>query len=118
MAPSRIQVPDDILRMTSPGSRRTTFTTKKTEERGRLESEYRKAKLEIRALRRAEAGSRFHKELEKSDGVVTVGDFLLRKLAAQENTSQGLSGEAQKHLERMKRETVESITSMRDLYHK
>jgi hypothetical protein len=130
MAPSRIQVPDDILRMTSPGSRRTTFTTKKTEERGRLESEYRKAKLEIRALRRAEAGSRFHKELEKSDGVVTVGDFLLRKLAAQENTSQGLSGEAknskelvdhgegQKHLERMKRETVEAITSMRDLYHK
>jgi hypothetical protein len=80
--------PDDVLRMTSPGSRRTTFTTKKAEERGRLESEDRKAKLEIRAIRRAEAGSRFHKELEKSDGAVTVGDFLLRKLAAQENPQQ------------------------------
>jgi hypothetical protein len=127
MAPSRIQVPDDVFRITSPGSRRTTFTTKKAEERSRLESEDRKAKLEIRALRRAEAGSRFHKELEKSDGAVTVGDFLLRKLAAQENTLKGLSGEGknsketvdhgegQEHLERMKRETVEALTLMRDL---
>ena len=52
-------------------------------EKDRLESEDRKAKLEIRTLRRAEAGSRFHKELEKSGGAVTVGDYLLRKLAAQ-----------------------------------
>jgi hypothetical protein len=93
MALPRIQVPDDVLRRASNGSRRTTFTTKKAIERSRLESEDRKAKLEIRALRRAEARSRFHKELEKSDGVVTVGDFLLRKLAAQENTLEGLSGE-------------------------
>jgi hypothetical protein len=126
MAPSRIQVPDDVLRITSPGSRRTTFTTKKAEERVRLESEDRKAKLEIRALRRAKAGSRFHKELEKSDGAVTVGDFLLRKLAAQENTLEGLSGkgknsidtvdhgEVQEQLERIKRETVEALTLMRD----
>jgi len=76
MEPPRIQVPDNVLRMTSPGSCRTTFTTKKAEERSRLESEDRKAKHEIRALRRAEAGSRFHKELEKSDGAVKVGDFL------------------------------------------
>jgi hypothetical protein len=126
MAPSRIQVPDDVLGMTSPGSRRTTFTTKKAEERSRLESEDRKAKLEIRALRRAEAGSRFHKELEKSDGAVTVGGFLLRKLAAQENTLKGLSGEGknskemvghgegQEHLERMKRE---ALTLMRTYSH-
>jgi len=88
----RIQVPDNVLSITSPGSRRTTFTIKKAEERSRLESEDRKAKLEIRALRRVEAGSRFHKELEKSNGAVTVRDFLLRKLAAQENTLDGLSG--------------------------
>ena len=124
MTPSRIQVPDDVFRITSPGSRRTTFTTKKTEERIRLESEDRKTKLKIRALRRAEVGSDFHKELEKSDGAVTVGDFLLRKLAAQENTLMGLSGEAknseervnhregEKNLETMKHETVEALTLM------
>jgi hypothetical protein len=127
MSPARIQIPDDVLRMTSPGFRRTIFTTKKAEERSRLESEDRKAKLEIRAHRRAEAGSRFCEELEKSDGVVTVGDFLLRKLAAQENTLKGLygegknsremvdQGEGQEHLERIKRETVEALILMRDL---
>jgi hypothetical protein len=124
MTPSRIQVPDDVFRITSPGSRRTTFATKKTEERIRLESEDRKAKLKIRALRRAEVGSGFHKELEKSDGAVTVGDFLLRKLAAQENTLKGLSEEAknskervnhregEENLERAKHETVEALTLM------
>jgi hypothetical protein len=66
--------------MTSPGFCRTTFTIKKAEERSRLESKDRKAKLEIRAFRRVEAGLRFYKELEKSNGTVTVGDFLLRKL--------------------------------------
>jgi hypothetical protein len=113
--------------MTSPGSRWTTFTTKKAEERSRLESEDRKAKLEIRALRRVEAGPRFYKELEKSEGEVTVGDFLLRKLAAQENTLKRLSGEVknskemvnrregQEHLERMKYETVEALALMRHL---
>ena len=127
MAPSKIQVPDDVFRITSPGSRQTTFTTKKAEERIRLESEDRKAKLEIRALRRAEAGSGFHKELEKSEGAVMVGDFLLRKLAAQENSLKGLSGEAksskervnhregEENLERMKHETVEALALMRRL---
>jgi len=124
MTPSRIQVPDDVFRITSPGSRRTTFTTKKTEERIRLEIEDREAKLKIRALRRSEVGSSFHKELEKSDGAVTVGDFLLRKLAVQENTLKGLSKEAknskervnhregEKNLERLKHETVEALKLM------
>lgn len=127
MASSRIQLPDDVLRITSPISRRTTFTTKKAEERNRLESEDRNAKLEFHALRRAEVGSRYHKELEKSKGAVMVGDFLLRKLAAQENALKGLSGEArnikemvnhregQEDLEKMKHETVEVVTLMRDL---
>ena len=127
MAPSRIQVPKGVLRTTSLRSRRTTFTTKKAEERSHLESEDRKAKLEIRALRRAEAGSRCQTELEKSDGAVTVGDFLLRKLAAQENTLEGLSGKGknsketvdyrkgQEQLERKKCETVQALIGMRDL---
>jgi hypothetical protein len=59
--------------------------------------------------------------------VVTVRDFLLKKLAAQENTLKGLFregknsketvdyGEGQEHLERIKRETVKALTLMRDL---
>jgi hypothetical protein len=82
-------------------SRLTTFTTKKAEERIRLEREDRKAKLEIRALRRVEPGSGLHKELEKSEGAVTVGDFLLRKLGAQGNTLKGLSLEATNTKERV-----------------
>ena len=124
MAPSKIQVPDDVIRITSPGSRRITFTTKKATERIRLEREERKIKLEIRALCKAEARSGSHKELEKSKGVVTVGDFLLRKLAAQENTLKELSGEAtnsketgnhrgrEANLERMKHETVEALRTL------
>jgi hypothetical protein len=123
MAPSKIQVPDDVFRMTSPGSGRTTFTTRKTEERIRLENEDRKAKLEVRALRKAEARAGL-KELEKSEGAVIVSDCLLRKLAAQENTLKGLSGEAKNSkervdhkegeasLERMKHETVEALAAL------
>lgn len=72
IAPPRIQVPDNVFRITSPRSGRTTFTTKTAKERIHLESEDRKAKLEVRALRRAEASSGFHKELEKSEGAVRV----------------------------------------------
>jgi hypothetical protein len=109
------------------GSRRTTFATKKAKERSCLESKDYKAKLEIRALRRVEARLRFYKGLEKSNSAVTVGDFLLRKLAAQENTLNRLSREGknskemvdykerQEHLERMKRETVKALTLIRDL---
>lgn len=51
---SRIQLPNDIFRITSPGSRRVTFTTNKVVERVCLERKDRKAKLEVRALRKAE----------------------------------------------------------------
>jgi hypothetical protein len=42
-----------------------------------------------------------HKELEKSEGAVTVGDFLLRKLGARGNTLKGLSIEATNSKERV-----------------
>ena len=84
MTPARIQVPDDVFRITPPGSRRTIFTIKKNEERMRLEREDREAKLEARALRREKAGSSFHKELEASESVDKLGEMLLRKLAVQE----------------------------------
>lgn len=124
MAPSENHVPDGIIRITPFGSRRTTFTTKKTEERIRREQEGRQAKLENRALRRAEMGSGLRKELEKSEGAATVVDLLLRKLAARESTLKGLSGEAthskeiingkegQERLENMKHETVEALKTI------
>ena len=127
MVPFRIQIPDHHIRLRSPGSRRTTFTKLRVQGKYCLESEDRKTKLELRARRRAEAGSHFQKEADKSDGMVEVGDLLLGKLAAQENTVQGLFGDAhknnemsghkdrQKHLERMKRETVEAIMTTRHL---
>jgi hypothetical protein len=114
MTPSKIHVPDDVVRITSPGSRRTAFTTKKAEERIRLEREDQKEKLEIRSFRREEAGSGFHKELEMSEGAVRLGYFLLEELAVQENTFKELSGEAnssregEANLEKMKHETVEA----------
>lgn len=127
IALSRIQVPDNVLRVTLLKSRRITFATKKAKERSYLKSEDCKAKLEIRALQKVEAKLRFYKGLEKSDSVVIVGDFLLRKLAAQENTLNGLFKERknskeivdykerQEHLERIKRETVKALTLIRDL---
>ena len=62
--------------------------------------------------------------MEKSETAATVGDFLLRKLAAHENTSKRLTGEAknskesvnpregEENLERMKHETVEALGLM------
>jgi hypothetical protein len=91
----------------------------------RLEREDRKAKMEARALRREEAGSSFHKELEKSESVDKLGETVLRKLAVQENTFKKLSGEAnsrseradhreaEANLEKLKRETVEALTILR-----
>jgi hypothetical protein len=70
---------------------------------------------------------RFYKELEKSNGTVTVGDFLLRKLAVQENTLKGLSREGknsketvdyrkgQEQLERIKYKTIKALILIRDL---
>ena len=121
MAPSENHVPDGIIRITPFTSRRPTFTTKKTEERIRREQEDRQAKLENRALRRAEMESGLQEDLEKSESAATLGDLVLRKLAAKENTLKGLSrdatncrervdhGEGQERLEKMKRETVEAL---------
>jgi hypothetical protein len=103
----------------------TIFTTKANEERIRLEREDRKAKLETRALRRAEAGSSIPKEREKSESVDKLGEMLLKKLAVQENTFKELSGKANSNneranhtdgeadLEKMKRETVEALMILR-----
>ncbi|TAQ89092.1 hypothetical protein B7494_g2563 [Chlorociboria aeruginascens] len=40
-------LPDNVLKMTLPGSRRTTYTTKKAKKRSHLESKDRKAKLKF-----------------------------------------------------------------------
>ena len=121
MAQETIQVPDNVFNITSPGSCRTIFTTQQNEERTCLGRDDREAKLKLRTLRREEAGSSFRQELEKSDGEMGITDCLLRMLAAQENTSQELSGEAKSsdgranyrgevaNLEKMKRETVEAL---------
>jgi hypothetical protein len=77
MASTRIQLPDDIFRINHPGSRRTILTIKKNQERTRLEREDRKAKLELRARRKEEAGSGFQKELEKSASVDNLGERLM-----------------------------------------
>jgi hypothetical protein len=121
MARERIQVPDNVFRVTPPGSRRTIFTTQQNEERICLERDDREAKLKLRALRREKAGPSFRQELEKSDGAIGIRDFLLKKLAAQENASQDLSGEAnssdgrakrrgeEANLKKMRRETEEAL---------
>jgi hypothetical protein len=119
---ARIQVPDDVFRITPPGSRRTIFTTKKNQERIRLEREERKTKLEARALRKGEAGNSLHKELETSESVDKLGEMLLKKLAVQENPFKELSGdansrnecrEAEANLEKMKCETIEALMTLR-----
>jgi hypothetical protein len=121
MSRERIQEPDNVFRVTPPGSRRTIFTTQQNEERIRLERDDREVKLRLRALRREKAGPSFRQELEKSDGAVGIRDCLLRKLAAQENASQELSGEAnssdgranhggeEANFEKMRRETEEAL---------
>lgn len=109
MAPSRIQVPDNVFRISVPGSRKTIFTTKRSEERIRLDSEDRKAKLAIRAHRRAKAESNFYKDLEKTEGAAAVAEFLLRKLAVQENISKGFSREIENRKEQLKDSTEENL---------
>jgi hypothetical protein len=119
MTLARIQIPKHVFGITSPGSRRLRFTTKINEERIRLESEDQKSKLAFRSLQREKAGHRFHKEMEKSEGVVRLRDFFLGELAVQENTelySRANSGkERDNHmgikvnLERKKYETVEAL---------
>jgi hypothetical protein len=82
----RIQIPKHVFGIILPGSRRLRFTTKINEERIRPEREDQKSKLAFRSLQRRRAGHRFHKEMEKSEGVVRLRDFFLGELAVQENT--------------------------------
>lgn len=116
MALAKIQTPKHIFRITTPGSRRQRFTAKITEERIRLEKEDQKAKLAFRSLQRAKAGHRFHKEMEKAEGMLRLKDFFLEELAVQENTelfgvvngTENYRG-VKLNLERKKRETVEAL---------
>jgi hypothetical protein len=116
MALARIQIPENVFRITPLGSRRQRFTTKINEERIRLEREDQRSKLAFRSLQREKAGHRFHKEMEKSEGVVRLRDFFLGELAVQENTElfggANSSKERENHrvsLERKKHETVEAL---------
>lgn len=88
MAGERISIPNDVVGISRPGSRQRLFTTKDNEERNRLASEDRKAKLEIRYLRREDKSTGTHlcQELEKIESVVKLRDFLMTALARQENS--------------------------------
>jgi len=123
MTPLKIQTPKGTSEITRPGSRRRLFTTKHDEERIRLESENRKAKLELRALRRLDeaAGTLFYEGLERAEGEFKLKELFLTELARQENTLQGLSRvdstscefrsetEIEQKLRRMKFETMEAL---------
>jgi hypothetical protein len=119
MALARIQIPEHVFGITPPGSRRQRFTTETNEERIRLGREDQKAKLAIRSLQREKAGPRFHKEMERGEGLVRLRDFFLGELAVQENTelSGGVNssdercnhGGMEVNLERKKYETVKAL---------
>jgi hypothetical protein len=123
MTPLKIQIPKGTSEITRPGSRRRLFTTKHDEERIRLASEDRKAKLEIRALRRLDeaAGTHFYEGLERAESEFKLKELFLTELAQQENTLQGLSRvdstscelrnetEIERELRRLKFETMEAL---------
>jgi hypothetical protein len=124
MAGERITIPNDVVGISRPGSRQRLFTTKNNEERIRLASEDRKAKLEIRNLRR-EGKSARTQELEKIESVVKLRDFLLIALARQENSLRGLSGgmntslckrgnngNVEGDIKRIKEETMEALKTL------
>ncbi|KAG4423569.1 MAG: hypothetical protein CL912_19325 [Deltaproteobacteria bacterium] len=118
MAP-RIQVPPNTLRMTCPESRRRRFTTKENEERILLASEDREAKRELRYRRRQgkSAESHFSKEVEKAKEELELKEGFLKKLAREENTLKGFSGEnskgnmrdAEPNVQKAKGETTEAL---------
>jgi hypothetical protein len=87
MTPLKIQIPVGTSKTTRLRSRRRLFITKHDEERIRLASEDRKAKLEIRALRRLDAAARthFYKGLERAESEFKLKELLLTELARQEN---------------------------------
>jgi hypothetical protein len=123
MTPLKIQIPKGTSEITRPGSRRRLFTTKHDEERIRLANEDRKAKLEIRALRRLDEAARthFYEGLERVEGELKLKELFLTELARQENTLQGLARvdstscelrnetEIKQKLRRLKFETMEAL---------
>ena len=104
----KIQIPKGTSKITRPASRRRLFTTKQDEERVRLASEDRKAKLEIRALRRLDeaVGTHFYEGLEKAEG-----EFKLKELSRVDSTSFALRNEIEieQKLRRLKFETMEAL---------
>lgn len=116
----RINIPSNVIRISRPGSPRKLLTTKENEDRIRLAKEDRRGKLENRYLRRAdELGSTdLCQELENTEGLVRLRDFLLTKLAMHENTLRGLSGgtdtsrDIEGTLQKIKNETVEALITL------
>jgi hypothetical protein len=118
MAP-RIQVPPNTLRMTCPKSHQRRFTTKENEERIHLASEDRKARLELRNRRRQDksAENYFSEEAEKAEEELKLKEGFLKKLARNENTGKGFSGEDRKgnmteiesNVQRVKHGTTEAL---------
>jgi hypothetical protein len=88
MTPLKIQIPKSTSEITRPRSRRRLFIIKYDEERIRLANEDRKAKLEIRALRRLDEAARthFYKGLERVKGELKLKELFLTELVRQENT--------------------------------
>ncbi len=97
MAP-RIQVPPDILRMTCPESRQRRFTTKENEKKIHLASGNQRARLKFRNRRRQGklAESYFSEEVEKAEEELKLKEGFLKKIARNENTEKGFSGEESK----------------------
>jgi hypothetical protein len=124
MLGARINLPDNIIRISRPRSSRKLLTTKDNEERIYLAKEDRSTKLENRYLRREDSTYNCQ-ELESTEGLVRLRGLLLRKLALQENTLKGLSegsytgickredhGDIEGKLQRIKYETVEALTTL------
>ena len=82
-----------MIEISRSGFRGKRFTTKKNEERIRLESKDREAKLRIRSFQRENRVDKTHFDgvLEKSESVVVLRDCLFFELAMHENTLKGLS---------------------------
>ena len=124
MLGARINLPDNIIRISRPRLSRKLLTTKDNEERIYLAKEDRSTKLENRYLRREDSTYNYQ-ELESTEGLVRLRGLLLRKLALQENTLKGLSegsytgicktedhGDIKGKLQRIKYETVEALTTL------
>jgi hypothetical protein len=121
-----INIPSNIIRISRPGSPGKLLTTKENEDRIRLAKEDRREKLENRYLRRADqlGSTGLCQELEITEGLVRLRDFLLTKLAMHENTLRELSGgtdtickkgdhrDLEGTLQKIKNETVEALMTL------